>query len=189
MVFPYVPATANPIEGDPFTDLLGDVIAGIVGLDRNTLVRPRWQIDAPISPGPLVNWCGHGITSFVPDADGYVTTTGTGGEISRQETCEWAISMYGPAGARNCGLLRDGLQVPANREVLRAQGVAVQAEGNITHAPELVDDRWYDRHDLTLTLAREIRRTYRILSFVSASGVIHGHGPDPTLDNEFSVTQ
>jgi hypothetical protein len=189
MVFPYIPATTNPAEGNEFDDLLGDAIADIVGLNRDKLVRPRWQIDAPISPGPEIDWCGHGIVNVTPDNDSFLLTDGTDGVLTRNETCEWAISMYGPTSGRNCALLRDGLQVPANREVLRASGVAVQSEGSIVRAPELVDDRWYDRHDLTLTLVREIRRSYRILSFVSASGIIHGHGPDPTIDSTFSVTQ
>lgn len=189
MAFPYVPATTNPAEGDAFVELLSDAIAGIVGLDRIELVRPRWQVNAPIPPGVLVDWCGHGIERRTVDDDAYITSTGLDGLMERQETCEWVISMYGPNSARNCGLLRDGLQIPANGEALRANGVAVQDEGNIVHAPELVNDQWCDRHDITLTLVREIRRAYRILSFVSASGVIYGHGPDPTLNSTFSVTQ
>lgn len=188
MVYPYVPATYNPPEGDAFIDILQPAVIGIVGL-AGKFVRPLWQIDPPILPGPAVDWCAIGMRNFKPDSDAVVTTSGEDGLLQRNESGELLASFYGPTGERNCGLLRDGLQIPFNREVLRGQGITIQAEGDTLHVPELIDDRWYDRHDITFTIGREIRRAYRILSFISATGKIYGNGPDPAFELPFSVTQ
>lgn len=188
MAYPYVPALSNPVEGDPFIDLLVPAVVGVVGL-AGKFVRPLWQIDPLMLPGPEVDWCAIGLRNMVPDSDPVITTTGTEGILRRNESGELFASFYGPGGERNAGMLRDGLQIPFNREVLRGQGIVIQAEGRTLHVPEMIDDRWYNRHDITFTVGREIRRTYLILSFISAGGTIHGNGPDPATDVPFLVTQ
>lgn len=188
MAYPYIPATTGPVDNAAFNDLLQAAIVGIMAMP-GTLVRPAFQIDPPILPGPSVNWCAFNVGDMTPDDDAYITTQGTGGTLERHEFGDLLISFYGPACVGNCGVLRDGLAVPFNREVLRSQGIAITREGGTTRVPELVADRWYDRADMTLSIVREVRRSYRILSFVSASGVIHGHGPDPTINVPFSVHQ
>jgi hypothetical protein len=44
--------------------------------------------------------------------------------------------------------------------------------GQIVHAPELVNERWWNRADATLTLRREVRREYPILTFLAAIGTV-----------------
>jgi len=188
MVYPYIPATTGPIDSDAFVDLLQAAIVGTTGLPGN-MVRPAFQPNPPITPPNTTDWCALRVREVTPDADAYITTQGTGGTLERHETLDLLISMYGPHCVGNAGLLRDGLAVPFNREILRSQGIAIVSEGSTQHVPELVADIWYDRADWSVTITREVRRAYRILSFASASGVIHGHGPDPTIDVPFSVHQ
>lgn len=188
MAYPYVPATSGPVDDQAFGLLLQAAIVGIIGMPGN-LVRRAFQIDAPILPGPTVDWCAYNVGTMTPDDDAYVTTQGAGGTLEREESGDVLISFYGPNCMGNCGLLRDGLAIPFNRQVLRSEGIAIKREGATTRVPELIADRWYDRADMPLTIVREVRRSYRILSFISASGVIHGHGPDPTIDVPFSVHQ
>lgn len=188
MTYPYVPATTGPVDDQALGLLLQAAIVGTTELSGK-LVRRAFQIDPPVLPAPTENWCAYNIGTLVPDDDPYVTTQGLGGTLERHETGDILISFYGPNCMGNCGLLRDGLAVPFNREILRSQGIAFTDYGATTRVPELIADRWYDRADMTLTMVREVRRTYRILSFISASGVIHGHGPDPTIDVPFSVHQ
>lgn len=188
MTYPYVPATTGPVDNVAFALLLQAAIKEITGLPGN-MVRPAFQIDPPILPPPSADWCALNVGGLTPDNDAYITTQGLGGTLERQESGDVLVSFYGPSAMGNCGLLRDGLAIPFNREVLRSQGIAIQREGETLRVPELIADRWYDRADFTLGIVREVRRTYRILSFISASGVIHGHGPDPTIDVPFSVHQ
>lgn len=182
----YVPATSGPVDGDALIDLLSAAVRGVLALPGD-LVRPSWQPNPPLVPPIETNWCAHRIANVLPDVNPVVATTGDAGYLSRTETMEWQLSFYGPSCQANAGLLRDGLEVPANREALREQGVVIADSGPTRHMPELVNDLWYDRADLTLTIARDVRRAYLILSFVSASGVIHGHGPDPTINVPFSA--
>lgn len=188
MAYPYIPATTGPVDSDAFVDLLQAAIVGVMGFAGN-LVRPSWQIDPPVLPAQSVNWCGFQVKQIMPDADPIIKTQGAGGTLERAETVEVLVSMYGPAAMGNCGVLRDGLNVPFNREVLRSQGIAVVGYGETVHVPELIGERWYDRADLPLTMTRNVLRAYRILSLISANGVIHGHGPDPTINEAFSVHQ
>jgi hypothetical protein len=57
--------------------------------------------------------------------------------------------------------------------VLFSVGAAVVGFGDIIHAPELVNDRFVDRADITMTLRRQIVRSYPILSFLAAQGTIY----------------
>lgn len=173
----YLPPTSAPLALEP---LLQSVIVGVTGL-AGQLVRPSWQPDPPLRPARTVNWCGFRIANLTADDDAVVTTQGAAGRLDRNESGEWAISMYGPNSTAQCGLLRDGLQIPQNREAMRAQGVVIVRSERIVHAPELINDVWFDRADITFQIAREVRRGYSILSLVSASGVTRAQD----LTNQF----
>ena len=65
--------------------------------------------------------------------------------------------------------------------------MAIVYVGNITHAPELINERFFDRADMTMTVRREIRREYRILPFVAANGLIRANRDIETLTREWAV--
>jgi hypothetical protein len=52
------------------------------------------------------------------------------------------------------------------------------ATGDIMHIPELINERWFDRYQMGVTLRRQIFRTYPVLSFVSVSGIIVTDNPN-----------
>ena len=181
-------AVSGPDASSTLLAVWQSAIAAITGLPGK-FVRPRWQRNAPIRPGADVNWCGFGISGTTPDNDAYVTTQGESGTLVRYKTGTLAISFYGPNCQENAEVLRDGLEVPFNRSALSAQAIAIVRSEPTVHVPEQVDDLWYDRADVSFLITWETRRTYAILSFVSASGIIYGHGPDPAITVPFSVSQ
>ena len=70
-------------------------------------------------------------------------------------------------------VLRDGLQIPQNSDQLVAAGMAVLGSEGIQYLPELVNDRWYERTDITINMNRNLARTYDILSLLSAEGTLY----------------
>ncbi|MDW3684903.1 hypothetical protein RA280_24745 [Cupriavidus sp. CV2] len=189
------PAVASPpLEGDALDDVLQALVVGITGLP-GAMVRPRWQPTVPKQPEPGVNWCAFGITSTALDAgpafvhagdyiDGVVladstpVVTGTGpvaysntngrDTYWRHEQIEMLCTFYGPSGMQYAAQLRDGLYVPQNREQLGLLDMAFVEAGTIRAAPDLVNQQWVRRYDLTVTLRRKITRTYPVLNLKSA---------------------
>jgi hypothetical protein len=184
--YPMSAAVVPVTTPDPIVSLFQLAIRAITGIP-GAMVRPRWQPNPPLRPGPTVNWCGAGVGNFVADANPYYDTQGTAGRLIRHESGELSVSMYGPACQENCRLLRDGFNIPQNRWALGSAGIAMTDATAAQHLPELVADVWYERADITFTFNREVRRIYPILSIVSASGVLHANqaGADFSIDTAF----
>jgi hypothetical protein len=169
------PASApTPLEDDALDDFLGDVIAGITGLNRDTLVRPRWQEDPPNIPDRSVTWCGVGVTNHDPDTYAFVglESDGLSQNLLRHETLTIIASFYGPESGSVAAMFRDGLQVDQNLEALMTAGFGLISAEGPTAAPELIKEKWYQRSDITWLTRREIRRVYPVLSLLSAHGTI-----------------
>lgn len=167
----YLTQSASSIDGLALRRFLQSVIVGVTGLGT-TMVRPMWQQNPPPIPSIDIDWCGYAITSQRPEKGAYHEQLDSGGAtMLRHEELDLLCAFYGPNCLVNAAILRDGLELIAqNREQLFSQGLGVNGFSDITHAPELVNDRFFDRADITMTISREIRRTYNILSFVGAYG-------------------
>lgn len=167
----YLTQTSSSIDGLALRRFLQSVIAGVTGLNA-TLVRPMWQQNPPPIPSIDVDWCGFAIVAQRPEKGAFHEQLDAGGAtLLRHEELDLLCAFYGPNCLVNAGLLRDGLELIAqNREQLFLAGMGVNGFSDITHAPELVNDRFFDRADITMTIKREIRRSYDILHFVGASG-------------------
>jgi len=146
------------------------------------MVRPLWQTEPPKQPDINVDWLGFGIESYAPDFSAYLIPGTPGGplETQRQEILTLSFSIYGPNAPDTYGLLRDGFQVPQNRIALfnASMGYIEITEGR--HVPDLVNQRWIDRVTCNVRLSRKIQRTYPVLTFTSATGIIYL--PDVTPD-------
>lgn len=170
-----LPAVApTPLQDDALEDFLGDVITGITGLDRDKSVRPRWQEDPPILPDRSVTWCAVGVSSQGADSYAYSKTAddGVSEDQVRHETLIILASFYGPQSGAISTMFRDGLQVDQNREELDRAGFGLIDATGPTAAPELIKEKWVQRSDILWRTRREIRRTYPILSLLSAHGTI-----------------
>lgn len=170
----YLAPTTAPLDDVALRRFMHGVIAGVTGLTSDK-VRPAWQPNPPVRPGIEVNWSAYAIVNQVPEAgtayqamqadDSY--------KMKRHESFDVLVSMYGPLCQAYAGILRDGLEIAQNREALYLASMAYVGASATTHVPELVNDRWFDRADITLTFRREIVRDYPILPFVSTGGDIY----------------
>ncbi|QKS60893.1 hypothetical protein [Cupriavidus gilardii] len=165
------PAVASPpLEDDALDDLLHDLVAGVTGLPGN-MVRPRWQPTVPKQPEPSVNWCAIGVTVQTNDAGPAIQhdPTGDGSDVyQRHQDIELLCTFYGPAAKGYAQMLVDGLAIPQNSEQLGLNDMKFVSAGTIRAAPDLVNQQWVRRYDVTVALRRKITRTYPVLNLLSA---------------------
>jgi hypothetical protein len=154
--------------------VLQQLVVGVTGLP-GAMVRPRWQTVVPKHPEPGTDWCAIGITTI--DRTDYPVEThdgaGTGSDIQQAwEEFTVLASFYGPNGMANASLLRRGVYVPQNRETLQAVGIDVVEAGSATPAPDLVNQQWIRRFDLSVRLRRKVQTIYPVLNIASADDTI-----------------
>ena len=183
-----VPNTAPapaPLEGAALEDFIGDVLAAITGLDRDTEVLPRWQPEPPNIPEAGEVWMAFG---FQPDRTTdtfpYVGHNAGDGiddpnaydEIQRNEYLPTLCSIYGLGAGSDAdkvaALLYDGLIIAQNREELMAQGFTVTSIDPPLPVPSLLKLRWLYRVDLTIHFRRMIVRQYPILNVKSVPATL-----------------
>ena len=189
----YLTPTDTPLPGGlGFEDFIQLMLVGITAID-GALVRPKWQPKPPSQPDYLTDWLAFGSKKISTKGFAYVKQLGVDGDtdlgssLTNWEEVELICSFYGPHAVGNAAALRDGLEISQNREGLFNSGITVVGSGDITRAPELVNEIWNDRADITVTLAREIDRTYQVLYFVSAKGTIITDNI-PQLESDWDTT-
>lgn len=149
------------------------ILVGISGLD-GTLVRPRWQPQPPKQPDINEQWIAFGINVNKADANAYIGFDHNQNTILlRHETLELSCAFYGPDALELASLVRDGFQIQQNRDALRAANMGFIETSDALHIPDLINERFIDKIEMSIFIKREIQRTYPILSFVSAAGSIH----------------
>lgn len=171
---------ATPIEDAALDAAIQRMVAGITGLD-GSLVRPRWQPVTPKQPEPNITWCAIGITNRTPDDNAAVLHDPNGDgqdHLIRHEGIELLASFYGLQGQTYAGILRDGMQIEQNREALRSDGMAFVSAGQMLAVPELYNQQWIRRYDLTIYLRRVINRTYPVLNIIEADPQFTADVPD-----------
>lgn len=183
----YLRQTSGPVDNLDFRRFIGTALVGLSGIPAE-FVRPAWQPNPAPTPGIDANWMAFGITArraeqnpFLFDTDGHDSVQ------IRHEENDVLLTFYGPNCLGNAGALRDAIDVPQNQEALSLAGMKVVDYTDIIHAPELVNERWFDRCDMTITIRREIRREYSILNFVSANGEIYANREITTLTREWAT--
>jgi len=168
------PTTSTPLPGSlTFTQFIQSVIVGISGY-TGTLVRPKWQQNPPKQPDITTNWIAFGITVGKPDVNAFVNMDSAGNSIfQRQQDVDIDVSFYGPDAQDNVMKFLDGFQIQQNLEAMRAAKMGYRGFQDPVQGADLVHERWVPIWNVTLTLTRQVDRTYPILSFVSAVGSMH----------------
>lgn len=168
------PAVASPPVEDASLDALFQAaIVGVTGLAGN-LVRPRWQPNPPRQPEPTVSWCALGVTLLTADAGPYISHDGTANSglgqdtYVRHEDIAVDCTFYGPAGQQYAAMARDGFCIPQNMEGLRTSGVFFVDSGDVRSFPELVNQQWIRRYDLSLKFRRQVNRGYQVENLLTA---------------------
>lgn len=190
-----VPAPAPaPLEGRALLRFVGGIIAGVTGLD-GSLVRPYWQETPPNIPDAGVAWCAFRIARKPSDEFPFVgrypwAPDDNAVSLQRQEALDTLVEFYdlGITGPDDSGgvadyyaaLLRDGLAIPQNREVLFRAGMGLAKIGDLVSLPVKFKNRWQYRVDLEFTINRQIDRTYPVETLSApASGALYTDGGLP----------
>lgn len=205
------------VEEDAALDAtLQQFCVGVTGL-AGSVVRPRWQLVPPNAPEASVNWMSvgvvnvtadelpaishHSLTFDMPPDDISPGVWDTPGEtwdptpinrdadiLLRQEELEVLCSFYGPNAGKYAARVRDGVYIPQNREALFLKGLTLIRVGTLLAAPELFNNQWYRRVDLSIFLRRRIARSYAVLNVESAQGVVSAQDADYTDPIEVTNT-
>ena len=162
-------------EESPFTDAMLDnvfqqAIVGITGLN-GSLVRPNWQRESAPIPLRDTNWCALSVDLIENDnSPAFVHISDDEGSdlhIRHQDLLVTA-TFYGWDGMRYAAKMQDGLTIPQNQELIKAQGFAFISNEPVRSVPELVNQQWVKRYDLRMTYRRKVTRIYPILNIQSA---------------------
>lgn len=171
-------------EDSDLDAILQRAIVGVTGLPGD-MVRPRWQPVTPKQPEPAVNWCAFGVNRRTVQDGPYIRHIDTGNgtdELSRHEDIVLLCTFYGPASQKFAMLLRDGLYIPQNMEALKADGVSFIDCGDLVAVPELYNQQWVRRFDLSATFRRKVSRTYQVQNIIAADIALNN---DTGAVNEF----
>jgi hypothetical protein len=170
-----VPSSNGSLPGGlTLNQFIQTVLVGVSGI-TGSLVRPRWQAAPPANPDLSVNWIAFGVTAIAPDANAYtqLNVGGASAKLQRQELLEVQCAFYGPSAMEIAGQVRDAFQLQQNLEALQAGNVTFAYTGDAQHIPDLVNERWIDRVEMSIFLRRQRDRTYPVLQVNSAEGTIH----------------
>lgn len=149
------------------------VLVGISNIP-GTLVRPKWLPEPLKQPDLGVNWMAYGVTATTPDANSYIGVNPDGSNVmQRHALLEVQCSFYGPQAQDNADLVRDGFQIGQNRAALKSVNMGFVEVGPAPHIPDLVNERFINRVEMSVFLRRETIRTYPILTLLSAGGTIY----------------
>lgn len=167
----YLLPTNYILDGQALKDFVHDLLVGITGLD-NTLVRPAYQRLQPTIPSFSVNWLAfhiadrrvRNVNQLVPGDDSATQTV--------QEDMDILCSFYGDNCTLNAGILRDGIYINQNQEVLTLNGFGLRGTSETRYLPGLLNEQYLERCDVTITLTREIQKDYSILPLLTGQGIV-----------------
>lgn len=179
---------APPQNDESLRRFIHDVIAGVTCLD-NELVRPGWDRNPQPIPGIDTDWVSFSIVEQRPDNEPWQGEEDDVLCMIRHEEVDVLCNFYGPNTQSFAGILRDGMYLSQNRDQLTSVGMGLVGFSATIHVPELLNDRYFDRTDITMTLRREIRREYPILSFLGVDGQINVNRGDSKFVENFNVVE
>lgn len=170
------PSGAGPAQDAALDDVIQAWIVGITALP-GPMVRPSWQGEPPNIPDAGVVWMAFGIGNVDGDVFPYVghAPLGDGSDnLQMHERMDVVVSCYdlgsGGQADKFAAILRDGANIEQNAFQLKPAGMALVAVGSLLTVPILFKQRWQYRVDLPIRIARQIDRTYPVVSITSMTG-------------------
>ncbi len=157
----------------PPEDVIRLYLSALTGIDK-TLVRKRWLNKVGKQPELGTDWIAVGVEG--------VTTWGTPYSDNQkipdiqnrisQQTLKFRASFYGSNSAELSDKAREGLCMVQNNNQLKRYGLTVQSvDDEVLHLPDLQDEQWVDRYDLTFRIGRSVSREYGIRTIIAADDI------------------
>jgi hypothetical protein len=166
------PSTSLP-GGLTFEEFLQQVLVGVSSLPGD-LVREAWQVNPPKQPDIYTDWLKFALTEDDADTFAYNSLDSNNNNVfMRMEALTVQCTFYGPKALHYAKLVRDGFQIGQNREVLQSAKMDFVSTSKATRAPDLVNERWVSRWEMSISLRREILRVYPILNVLSVNGTLY----------------
>ncbi|WP_293797220.1 hypothetical protein [uncultured Pantoea sp.] len=165
------PLSAPQDYDEPLERELSRWVKALSGLPDG-MVRPRWTPVQAAMPAQNVNWCGFGIIGFTSDGSPAFVQSEDDAQMWRHEVVECIASFYGPSSQQTASLFRDGMQVPQNNVELNRYQLSFFDASPLTSFPELINNQWVRRYDVTVRLRRKVVREYGIKSIVDGNVTI-----------------
>ena len=148
------------------------VLVGVSQIDGE-LVRPQWQGNPPGQPDAKRDWLSFAIKNPKSNTMAVITEDAEGNNnFLNYQDFEVSCILYGPNAFDNMDLIIDSLEIPQNREALSSVNMKYVEASSAIHAPELINETWFERYDFTLYMRRAKQRVYPVLTILSASGVL-----------------
>ncbi|MGC4734057.1 phage neck terminator protein [Providencia hangzhouensis] len=162
------PVGAMPDYDEELERQISRWIRAVSGLPAK-MVLPRWTETQPKIPAAGTNWCAFGIMDFDNEhSPAAVQLSAHHHEQWSHESMQILCCFYGPQGQRIATQFRDGLFVSQNNAELSRVNLSYIDCGRIRPAPELINNQWVRRYDITVTLRRKVVREYGIKTIVDA---------------------
>ncbi|RXK34385.1 hypothetical protein BBD39_10935 [Arsenophonus endosymbiont of Bemisia tabaci Asia II 3] len=168
------PFDDNALYNDGLNRLLSRWVCGVSGLPAKH-VLPRWQRDQAPLPSPDITWCAFGLIDIESEANpALVNQRDESNELWQYETLTCLTSFYGKDGMVYAARFRDGLMLSQNNAELNKSNLTLGNFSQITGFPELINNQWVNRFDITIYLRRKVVRRYYIKSVKDANVIFFG---------------
>lgn len=162
------PTSTPPANDDELEDVFQAALAGVSGL-AGAFVRPRFPSTLAKQPEASVNWCAFGVMETAPENNPYIEHDGAGQDNYRIHTdVSVLVTFYGPSAKGYAERTRDGFYIAQNREELALSLINFVSTDTIRQVPELANNQWIKRYDLTMHFRRRVDRAYAVLNIASA---------------------
>lgn len=185
----YLLPTDKPLPGGLTLErYLQRVIVGVTGL-AGSLVRPRYQVEPGKQPAePNINWCSFSVNESEADASPYLNQGEDSTSLERHKNITLFVTFYGESSFDYAEMLRDGLEISQNRDDLKKAEIGIITMGRSIYVPEIINNRWFKRTDITINLRRKITRVYNVQTLASAEGtIIAEQNNEDVLTSSFNV--
>jgi hypothetical protein len=168
-----LPTFIPDVEDLAFDEILQAIVVGVTGMP-GALVRPRWQPVPLPQPEADVDWVAVGITDETEEGSSIVHKgDGLGSdEETTHNLIEVTVSFYGPHARKIANTFRDGIRIAQNRELMQQYDLGFVDVMRLVAAPELVNEVWRQRVDVTFRIRRAMVRVYPVENLVKGQGVI-----------------
>lgn len=167
-----LPTIAVPINDEALDDLFRAVISAVSGLAPRYVVR-RFNAEPGAPPQFDGTWAAVGVLAIDDDDFPYHAMQADGTyRLVQHEVLQVMASFYGAKAQQAARAARNGLQIGQNRDALTAAGIVLQDVGTPIRAPELINNRWSNRIDVTFTFKRQTADTFAILPVATVIGSI-----------------